>query len=389
MSEAQGANTRAEWEAQLSETFADELEAIKEQPDTLRTIWEVGGIAKNGGYYRTEYVEFYPADITVFCAPTSHGKTMILFQAALNAVRDTQKTYIYVSCEENKRQLTERALNVALDIPTTKDGTEDNGAPCFITGTRKRTIKAIIRRATPPPEYKADTLEGSRLFKLLTERVNREISSYAEQIRPRLKFVHTEGSAESITANILYFVEQYRAAGVEVGGVFVDYMQLLTTDARSFSRHDELKDICKALKDCAARTELPVIIAAQLNREVLKQAVGIDNISVANIGEGADVERIAHDIFLLWQVDKTPLNQYTETNTRTGEPELKPQKLGYRSKRLFSFEMGHPENAELKRGYLYVEQMKARDGKTEGWGLFPFDGERGYIGQIDTAKMNQ
>lgn len=389
LSEAQGANTRAEWAAQLSETFADELEAIKEQPDTLRTIWEVGGIAKNGTYYRTEYVEFYPADITVFCAPTSHGKTMILFQAALNAVRDTPKTYIYVSCEENKRQLTERALNVALDIPTTPRGTDTDCAPCFITGTRKRTIKAIIRGTTPPPEYEADTLVGSQLFGLLTARVKREITRYAEQIRPRLKFVHTEGSAESITANILYFVEQYRAAGVEVGGVFVDYMQLLTTDARSFSRHDELKDICKALKDCAARTELPVIIAAQLNRDVLKQAVGIDNISVANIGEGADVERIAHDIFLLWQVDKTPLNQYTETNTRTGEPELKPQKLGYRSKRLFTLEMGHPENAKLKRGYLYVEQMKARDGKTEGWGLFPFDGERGYIGPVDMEAMKQ
>lgn len=89
----------------------------------------------------------------------------------------------------------------------------------------------------------------------------------------------------------------------------------------------------------------------------------------------------------LWQVDKTPLNQYTEPNERTGEPELKPKKLGYRSKRLFTFEMGHPENAELKRGYLYVEQMKARDGKTEGWGLFPFDGERGYIGPVDKSEM--
>lgn len=392
LSEAQGANTRAEWEAQLSETFEDELAAIKEQPDTLRTIWEVGGISKDGRYYRTEYVEFYPADITVFCAPTSHGKTMILFQAALNAVRDTPKTYIYVSCEENKRQLTERALNVALNIPTTDQGKDDNGAPCFIKGARKRTIKAIIRGTMPPHEYEADTLEGSHLFELLRERVNKEIKRYAEEIRPRLKFVHTEGSAESITANILYFVEQYRAAGVEVGGVFVDYMQLLTTDARSFSRHDELKEICKALHDCAAVIDLPVIIAAQLNRDVLKQTSGggIDNISVANIGEGADVERIAHDIFLLWQVDKTPLNQYTEqSNIPNEEPKLKRQKLGYRSNRLFTWNTGHPEKSELKRGYLYVEQMKARDGKTEGWGLFPFDGERGYIGPIDTDKMKE
>ena len=388
LTEAQGINTRAEWEAQLSETFADELEAIREQPDTLRTAWEVGTVDRSGTYHKTEYVEFYPADITVFCAPTSHGKTMILFQAAINAVRDTQKTYLYVSCEENKRQLTERALNVALNISTTPNGTDANGAPCFITGTRKRTIKAIIRNTAPPQDYNAGTLEGSQRFEQLAGRVNREITRYAEEIRPRLKFVHTEGTVESITANVLYFVEQFRKQGVEVGAVFVDYMQLLTTDARSFSRHDELKDICKALHDCAGELEIPVIIAAQLNRDVLKPGVGIDNISVANIGEGADVERIAHDIFLLWQVDKTPEQQYKQMNPKTGEMELNPAKLGYRSKRLFTHGL-NPDDAELKRGFIYLEQMKARDGKTEGWGLFPFDGERGQIGRIDVGTMKQ
>lgn len=392
LSDVQGTNTRAEWEAQLSETFADELAAIQEQPDTLRTVWEVGNIPTKGPnagkYTRTEYVEFFPADITVICAPTSHGKTMFLFQAAINAVRDTPKTYIYVSCEENKRQLTERALNVALNIPTTPTGTDKNGAPCFITGTRKRTIKAIIREAAAPQEYHADTLEGSQHYDKLTARVKQEINRYAEKVRPRLKFIHTEGSAESITANILYYVEQFRKQGVEVGAVFVDYMQLLSTDAPNYSRHDELKDICKALRDCAARTELPVIIAAQFNRDVLKQAVGIDNITVANIAEGADVERIAHDIFLLWQVDKTPRGQYF-TMDANGRETLNVRALGFRSKRLFTQEMGKPETAELKGGYLYVEQMKARDGKTGGWGLFPFDGERGYIGPIDTAAMNQ
>ena len=388
LADTQGTNTRAEWEGQLSETFADELDAIREQPVTLRTVWEVGKLDPLGNYHPTEKIEFYPADICVLCAPTSHGKTMFLFQAALNAVRNTPKTYIYVSCEENKRQLTERALNVALNVPTVEaDKYETNGAPCFIRGTRKRTIKAIIRKAAAPEEYHADTLRGSERFQQLETVVNREINRYAEQIRPRLKFIHTEGSAESITANILYFVEQFRKQGVEVGAVFVDYMQLLTTDARNYSRHDELKDICKALKDCAARTELPVIIAAQLNRDVLKQGVGIDNITVANIGEGADVERIAHDIFLLWQVDKTPLGQYQTYDEKRETFVLCRNKLGIRSKRLFTHDT--PETAELKTGYLYVEQMKARDGITGGWGLFPFDGERGEILPNDPAKMKE
>ena len=31
--------------------------------------------------------------------------------------------------------------------------------------------------------------------------------------------------------------------------------------------------------------------------------------------------------------------------------------------------------------------MKARDGKADGWALFPFEGERGYIGVRDEKAM--
>ena len=203
----------------------------------------------------------------------------------------------------------------------------------------------------------------------------------------------------------MYSVEQYKARGVEVGAVFVDYVQLLTTDARNYSRHDELKDICKALKDCAARTELPVVIAAQFNRETLKQGgqysgTGLDNITVANIGEAADIERIAHDLYLIWQIDKTPLQWYTKApgknelqpNSPDGPaPELDAFKIagGIRSNRIFTHQRpgGNANERELKAGYLYIEQLKARDGLTGGWGLLPFDGERGTVGANDWEKM--
>jgi hypothetical protein len=197
----------------------------------------------------------------------------------------------------------------------------------------------------------------------------------------------------------MYYVEDFRAQGVEIGGVFVDYMQLLTSENKSISRHGELKDICKALKDCAACTELPIIIAAQFNREVIRD--GIDNITVAHIGEGADIERIAHDIFLVWQTDKTALNLYTAPQYAKNDKgkdikdvvlghKLDAAKMGIRSYRLFAKDntdqYGNSE-LTLKGGCLYIEQMKARDGKTDGWGLFPFNGERGQIGINDKDLM--
>jgi hypothetical protein len=188
---------------------------------------------------------------------------------------------------------------------------------------------------------------------------------------------------------VLRVVGDLRAQGVEVGAVFVDYMQLLTSENKTFSRHDELKDVCKALHGCATTLDIPVVIAAQLNREVLRN--GIDEITVANIGEGADIERIAHDIFLVWQVDKTRKGLYFSTSTDKNGVETTKwtggQGTGERARRIFTYDPLRPNDRVLKTGYLYVEQMKARDGKTGGWGLFPFQGERGFIGENDKQKM--
>lgn len=386
LSDAQGTNTRDEWNTQLTQSFADELKAIEEQPDTLKTKWEVGNIGKDGRYYKHDNIEFYPADIEVFCAPTSHGKTMILFQSVLDLIATTDKTYLYVSCEENKRQLLERALNVFIDIPTTPDGKTSTGEYCFKAQTRKKTIKAVIRGDVAPYEY-ADFMGQSEHYNALSREIKRWVNRYETTVFPRLKLVHTEASIESICSNIARSVEEYRAQGVDVGGVFVDYMQLLTTENRNYSRHDELKDICKALKDCAARTELPIVVAAQLNREVLKN--GIDSITVANLGEGADIERIAHDIYLVWQIDKTQESLYKRTNATTGKIEVNKGAFNVRSQRLYTKPQLNPDEIELKTGYIYIERMKARDGKTEGWGLLPYDGERGFIDKNDTGEMTK
>ena len=387
LSDTQGTSTRAEWEAQLAQPYADELAEIINAPETLKTKWQLFRLDKTNTEHPAERIEFYPADICVFCAATSHGKTAVLFEAALDLVRNTDKTYYFVSCEENKRQLLQRALNVYLPIDTTETGRvgdADAGAYCFKRGTRKRAILAALRGADAADGYAAELPGRSEHFADLKKQITRGVEAYGRTIRPRLKFIHTEAATESICNNILHFVEQDRARGVDVGAVFVDYVQLLTTDSRNFSRTDELKEICKALKDCAARLEIPVIVAAQLNRNALTTPGGLDLITVANIGEGADVERIAHDIFLVWQTDKTPAGWYA---AKGGEG-LDASKFGPRARRLFS-QPRNPADREIKAGFLYVEQLKARDGVTGGWGLFPFDGERGTVGENDLQTMKK
>lgn len=401
LQDAQSTNTRAEWDKQLNQTFEDELKMIADQPDTVPTRWELGVIGKDKNYHHREDIEYYPADLAVFCASTSHGKTMFLMQSALNVVTDTGKTVLYISCEENKRQLLERSLNVFLDIATvetkqpTDTPTDKNGNICFRKGTRKKAIKAALRGADICKGYHG-YMGVSDEFKALKTRIMHGVEQYKRTVRPRLIFVHTDGTAESLAANAARVVTQIRERGEDVAAVFVDYVQLLYSENKTYSRTDELKGVCSALKSCAERLELPVIVGAQLNRNAVKD--GIDSVTVANLGESTDIERIAHDLYLIWQVDKTKEDTYFTTAAKkgNGQPpqEQAPRVWNYaaegdRSKRIFAKTETHPNERELKRGYMYVEQLKARDGQAGGWGLFPFEGERGTIGTIDKDKMQE
>ncbi len=421
LNEAQTTNTREEWDAQLDQSFESELEDIRSQKETLKTKWQLGWTAPRTG--RTEgqtknaahlnyNVEYTPADISVICAVSSHGKTAFLVQSALDMVAEhTDKTFLYVSCEENKRQLVERMLNAFINIDTTSGGTDEKGEECFITGHRRETIKTHIKtKGSVLPEIYSIAKEGFLIHEL-NDRIEKEIQRYAKEVRPRLLLVHTDATVESICGNISYTIQKLQNAGKEIGGVFLDYMQLLSTDGRNYSRHDELKDICRALKDCASRTDIPFVIAAQLNREGIKE--GIDSITIANIGEGADIERIAHDIYFLWQIDKTKQDVYfTQTTYKkdvyekinvngkeqkqliihAGEEreERNETKIGDRVRRIFRLDpYANYTKHELKSEYLYIERLKARDSKTGVWGLLKWDAERGLIGETSKKAMEE
>ena len=363
-----------EWGKQIHTTFAEAMQQLSLRPATTKTKWEVGNVV-GGKFRKTEQVEFYPADITIFCAPTSHGKTMILMQSAVDLVRSNpNKTYLYISCEENHLQLIERALNVSLNLNST--GIQE--------GTRKKVIKHYTgnRVGTPYGYTEAE-------YTPVRTAIERGIADFEQNIWGRLKLIHTDATAEAICKNITAVVEDIENNGGEVGGVFIDYIQLLSTDADTGSRHGDLKAICRELKEVASSTELPVVVGAQLNREATSKP--LDNITLSNLGEGADVERIAHDVYLLWQVDRTHLGLEYKIENEVINPS-NGNKLGWgvRMKRITSEPIScDMAGRKLLNGYLYIEQLKARDGRSGGWALLPFNGESGQIGATATAIMEE
>lgn len=364
--QARGTGTRKEWDEQTGRDWADEVAEFARRPEMIRTKWELGRHDDTGSWKQRGNIEFWPADITVFCAPTSHGKTMVLFQSLLDMVAadisaEVFRKYIFVSCEENHAQLFARALNVY--IPNNPD--------VLFTGTRRAALRSILRGELPY-NYSPDQAEN------LQNWLSPYLEAFKRDVLPRLDLIHTEATTEAIAANIDHYAKNYRRQGVEVGAVFVDYFQLLTADgAERTARNYEIKTICKVLKDTAARMELPFVMAAQLNRQAL--AEGLDGVTLANIGEGADIERIAHDVYLVWQTDKTRREIFITTQTDK-DGNIKAEKpnwqRGGRVERMFT---SQADGWQPKTGYLYVERLKAREGVTGWWGLLPYDGESGQI----------
>jgi hypothetical protein len=61
-------------------------------------------------------------------------------------------------------------------------------------------------------------------------------------------------------------------------------------------RTEELKEMCKDFKNLAVGYDLPIVVAAQLNREATSPL----EMHSQNIAEAADLERIANKILCMW-----------------------------------------------------------------------------------------
>jgi len=362
----QNANTYADFIAQANATEAQLDALVAAKPEYLQTAW---------GLYRTNPVtklmycnrslSFAPAAISIVAAPTNHGKTLILLQAAMDAARTTQKKILYLSFENDAEQLYARALTAYIGNVWNPNEPNPRGE-----------VRDFIKALDAPKEL--FTAEGRSID------VGKYKQNYWREIAPYLSLIRTAADIDAVTNNITAYVEELRNHNTEVGGIFIDYLQLLHYPAlHAHSRTDEVKAICDRLNDMAKATKIPVILAAQFNRDATKAGSdGIDGVELANIGESAGIENIAEDVYLVWQVDKINTDSKLYNHPEKTNPKaitLQPHQ--YRSRRCFTGvdAQGNTTADALRRGYLYVENLKARDYATGGYCLLPFNGAAGCI----------
>ena len=115
------------------------------------------------------------------------------------------------------------------------------------------------------------------------------------------------------------------------------------------------------LKDCAHKTGLPIILAAQFNRNVTAEA----DLSPVNIRESADIEQIASLIVGMF-------NRNFTTMSRTGN-------------------IGKDGKVKEKESVIYFEILKGRNVGSGHSSIMDFDGNKGLIlkAQADDTLKNE
>ncbi len=276
------------------------------------------------------------AAISVYAAPTGHGKTVFLINTALNvADKYPDKRFVFFTYEERDTAILQYFLNTYIDVDL---NSLDKG--------NRRLIRDYFK--TGSTQYIA-----SNSLDYFHQKKEEFFKTYIETGRLLIKRADYNSSELDLAIRYLHKQEP------NIGGVFIDYFQLLNAPGevkraeRINSRQEELKFICQSLNNTAKDTGLPLILAAQFNREVSN----LMDMHPQKIREAADIEQIVNTLVGLWNLSKKDVGKETskgdlnEIQVRTGGAETG----------------------------MYVELLKSRDLPTGSYEVLSYNGNTGKI----------
>ena len=238
--------------------------------------------------------------ITFVVAPTSHGKSTLLQNIALQIAKaEGEGTTLYFTFEEDGDSVTLQLLNKYIGEELCKN----------YSSSHSNNLRAITHYFRTGEDRYIATDKRSVFNQ---KRANFMNSLYNSG---KLRLFYEDYDSTELIEAIRFICSQ-----TKVRAVFIDYIQLLSKNGNRKQRTEELKDICKDLKDLCIETQLPIVVAAQANREVTSPL----EMHSQKIAEAADLERIANKILFIWnssfaaQKSKDSKTELENFETRTG-----------------------------------------------------------------------
>jgi hypothetical protein len=338
LNEARAISREAELQRLLIRTTEADVRAkLQKVADGIPTGYTIQ--REGWGQDKEEEELILPAGaLSVFAAPTSHGKTAMLINLALRTVEG--RPVVFFSYEESGEAVLVKALNTYTGEPISKNN--------------RRSIFSYFKEGT----------EGYINTKALPTFHDKRKAFFSELVETgRLAIHYSDLSAEELCDAIRYLHKEDK-----VGAVFIDYFQLLSLkdEKGKLSRQEQLKQICLLLKAVAVDTGLPLILGAQFTREVTNPF----KMHPTRIGEAGDIERIVALLVGMWN---TNFELTTSGANKASQDEIdrwnaRPDIRG--------------------GGQLYLKVLKYRDGAVNKEAMLDFKGNEGVIKMADPTKAD-
>lgn len=326
----------------------DLLRRFHNKPDEIPTLYELS----NGK--DKELFTLPSGAITFICAPTSHGKSTLLQNIALQAAADTDTDgdILYFTFEEDGDEVVLQMLNKYINTELCKN----YDPKC---SNNIRALRHYFRTGE-------DRYISEKAKKIFWQKKAEFMSKYYTSGKIRIYY------EEFCNEELIEAIRTIRTQ-TKVKAVFIDYVQYLhltpnNRDRARLQRTEELKEICQKLKDLAIDTQLPIIVAAQLNREANSPL----ELHSQRLADAADLERIANKVLCLWNTSFVA--QKSKDSASAKELEALEKRHG--------FKLGDG-------GEIYAKLTKNRGGVVGLEAVFSYDGNTGVIRGIHKPEKPQ
>jgi DNA primase catalytic core len=337
-------------------TLPDKGEAIKELKEGLKNIDATTGkgllpppisfttlldeMATLPPAYKTGYssldsfIGFTPGAITLIAGRPSHGKTTFMFNLLLEMSRlYKDESFYFFTYEEPLKNISIKLLNRLIDTDLSGYFREVRD---LSTPTNYEFIKSYIKAR------RTDISQIEEGKKQLQELIDSQ----------RIKVIDRNYSVEELSSLIAYLNKREK-----IGGVFIDYIQRMKTDAKTQDMRTKIAHISDSVLQIAKESGLPIILGAQLNRATQDSKGGKPKLE--NLKEAGNLEEDAN----------TVLSVYNESREKDETSEGDSYK-------------------GLREVELEIKALKNREGEVNQTALLTFDKWTGVIKNSSSSGSN-
>ena len=263
----------------------ERIRKFKEKPEVLRTSYQF----TEGGEVALPFV-IPSGALTILAAPTSHGKSTFLRNLAIDVAKRYEyedKSVLYFTFEESEEDVIAQFTNTYI------------GKRLHAVSKRYTQIDSII------DYYKTGQAKyiGGNNAEISTEEFKRRELHFSTNYLDsgKIRIYYRDYDLETLLEAL-----EFAVSNIHTKAIFIDYIQILRSQKLARQpRAEQLKEICIFLKDFSVKYKIPVVLAAQLNREATTP-LRMNNTQMA---ESSDIEKAANTIVCLWN-SNFKLKQY-------------------------------------------------------------------------------